>query len=657
MKWSNGTMAILACTSLAAHQVTAAEPGAFPNLASLADLSLEQLSNIEVTSVSKRPERLSQAPASIFVISSDDIRRSGARSLPEALRLAPNLHVARTSSSGHVVTARGFASSSANKLLVLIDGRSVYTPLFSGVFWDAQDVLLEDVERIEVISGPGGTLWGTNAVNGVINVITRPARDTQGTLLAAGTGNRETEGAIRHGGTMGSQGYYRAYGKYFDRDHTKADGSPRDDAWHKGQVGFRADWGGSSDRFSLLGDAYRGSVGQPEPGTITLDGVDMVLDTISISGANLTGRWDRRLDNGSTLMLQAYYDRTERTVPPTFAETIDIIDVQFLHNLPVMGMHSIAWGAEYRHAWDEVTNSRYIEFLPAKERLAWTSLFAQDEMLLRDGLRMILGARIEHNHYTGYEFLPNLRLAWHPASEHMLWTAASRAVRSPSRLDRDTYIPWSAILGAVPDSLPTYVLDGGAGVRSEIATVYELGYRGQLTSAASFSATLFRADYDHLRSQETHSSGTYLFYANEKEGRASGLEMWGSYQARSNWRLSAGLTILDMDLRRKPGSTDTADMTVLGNDPNYQWQLRSSLDITPRHEFDLMVRHVDDLPDPAVPSYTAVDARLGWRPGRDIELALTLENIFDSAHPEFAQQTVLGEYGRSAFLKLVWRPR
>lgn len=657
MKWINGTMAILACTSLAAHEAQISPASDFPDLASFADLTLEQLSNIEVTSVSKRPERLSEAPASIFVISNDDIRRSGARSLPEALRLAPNLHVARTSSSSHVVTARGFASSSANKLLVLIDGRSVYTPLFSGVFWDAQDVLLEDVERIEVISGPGGTLWGTNAVNGVINIITRSARDTQGTLLAAGAGNREAEGAIRHGGTMGSQGHYRAYGKYFDRDPTKAGGNPRDDAWHKGQVGFRADWGGKHDRFSVQGNAYRGSVGQPEPGTITLNGVDLALDTISISGVNLTGRWDRQLDDGSTLMLQAYYDRTERTVPPTFADTIDIVDVQFLHNLPVMGMHALAWGAELRHAWDEVTNSRYVEFLPAREQLTWASLFAQDEIQLRDNLRMILGARIEHNDYTGYEFLPNLRLAWHPAPEHMFWSAASRAVRSPSRLDRDTYVPWSAILDEVPAELPTYLLNGGAGVRSEIATVYELGYRGQLTPTASFSATLFRADYDHLRSQETHPSGTYLFYANEKEGRASGLEMWGSYQARANWRLSAGLTILDMDLRLKPGSTDTADMTALGNDPNYQWQLRSSLDITPRHEFDLMVRHVDDLADPVVTSYTAIDARLGWRAGRDIELSLTLENLFDSAHAEFGQQTVLGEYGRSAYLKLLWRPR
>jgi iron complex outermembrane receptor protein len=623
--------------------------------AELADLTLEQLSDIEVTSVSKRAERLTDAAASIFVITHDDIRSSGARSIPEALRLAPNLHVARASASGYMITARGFGSSGANKLLVLIDGRSVYTPLYSGVFWDAQDVMLEDIERIEVVSGPGGTLWGTNAVNGVINIITRSARDTQGGLVAAGAGNRRYDGALRHGGALGERGHYRVYGKYFDRDNTKADRSPRDDDWHKGQVGFRADWDAARDRFSVQGNAYRGSAGQPEPGTISLNGVDLALDNIDISGVNLNARWSRDLDDGSTLLMQAYYDRTERTVPPTFAETLDIVDAQFLHTLRPLGRHTPAWGAEYRHAWDDVTNSRYVEFLPARERLAWASLFAQDEIALRDDLRAIAGARIEHNDYTGYEFLPNLRFAWNAAADHMLWAAASRAVRSPSRLDRDTYVPWSALMDPVPAGLPTYVLDGGDGVRSEIANVYELGYRGQPTPALSWSATVFRADYDHLRTQETRPSGTSVFYANGAEGRSSGLEMWGGYQAARHWRLSGGVTFLDMDVKLKPGSNDENAARTLSNDPSHQWQLRSTFDITPRHEFDVMIRRVGELPEPEVPAYTAVDARLGWQASRDLELSLTLNNLFDSAHAEFPQRPVLGEYGRSAYLKLLWR--
>ncbi len=608
----------------------------------LADLSLEELLNIEITSVSKRPERLTDAAASVFVITHDDIRRAGVRSLPEALRLAPNLQVARASASAYAVSSRGFNSNARNKLLVLIDGRSVYSPLFSGVFWDVQDVMLEDIERIEVISGPGGTLWGTNAVNGVINVITRSAQLTQGGLLAIGAGNDESEGAIRYGGKLGARGHYRVYGKYFDIDRTHTTtGTPRDDAWHKGQIGFRTDWADGADTFSINGNAYRGAEGQPAPGTI-VTGAPFALGTIRLSGANLTGRWERRLEGDSTLALQAYYDRTERIVPPTFSETLDIVDVQFQHSLQPKGMHSVAWGAGYRYSFDRVTNSQYIAFLPARENQAWASLFVQDEMRLRDDLRLTLGARLERNDYTGVEFLPSARLAWKPAPDHLLWTAVSRAVRAPSRLDRDTFVPGS----------PPYLLAGGAAVRSEIATVYEVGYRGQPAPEFSYSVTAFYADYDHLRSQELDASGTFLFFGSEMEGAAHGVEMWGRYQASRTWRLSAGLTLLDMDLRRKPGSTDPFGPSVLGNDPEYQWNVRSSWDLSPRHELDIMVRRIGELPNPKTPAYTAVDARLGWRINRHAALSLALNNLFDSAHTEYSVLTVQGEFGRSVFLQL-----
>ncbi len=611
----------------------------------LADLSLEELLNIEITSVSKRPERLTDAAASVFVITHDDIRRSGARSLPEALRLAPNLQVARASASAYAISARGFNSSARNKLLVLIDGRSVYSPLFSGVFWDVQDVMLEDIERIEVISGPGGTLWGTNAVNGVINVITRPAKDTQGGLLAIGVGNHEAEGAARQGGSLGAKGHYRVYGKYFDIDHTRtATGAARDDAWHKGQIGFRTDWADGDDSFSIQGNAYRGAEGQPAPGTISTGAV-FTLGTIRISGTNLTARWECRLEGGSTFALQAYYDRTERVVPPTFSETLDIVDVQFQHTLRSRGRHSLTWGAGYRHSFDRVTNSQYVAFLPAEENQAWSSLFIQDEMRLRDDLRLTLGARLERNDYTGLEFLPSARLAWKPAPEHLLWTAASRAVRAPSRLDRDTFVP----------GVPPYLLAGGAPVRSEIATVLELGYRGQPAPQLSYSVTLFHADYDHLRSQELDAGGTFLFFGSKMEGRAYGAEMWGSYQASRIWRLSAGLTLLDMDLRRKPDSTDPFGPSVLGNDPEYQWNVRSSWDLTPRHELDVLVRRIGALPNPRTPAYTAVDARLGWRVNRHATLSLALRNLFDTAHTEYTQSTIQGEFGRSVFLQLQLR--
>ena len=620
---------------------------AVPSGTDLADLSLEELVNVQITSVSKRQERLTDAPASVFVITHNDIRRSGARSLPEALRLAPNLQVARVSASSYAISARGFNNNAGNKLLVLIDGRSVYSPLFSGVFWDVQDVMLEDVERIEVISGPGGTLWGTNAVNGVINVITRSAKDTQGALVAAGAGNRETSGAARHGGSFGADGHYRVYAKYFDRDHTsEIDGRARDDAWHKGQVGFRADWGRAGDQFSVHGNAYRGSEGQPAPGTL-VTGAVFELGRISVSGANLTARWDRRLESGSNLMLQAYYDRTERTVPPTFSETLNVVDLQLQHSMQPIGKHTLTWGAGYRYGMDRVTNSEYVAFLPAEVNQAWASLFGQDEIALSENVRLTLGARFERNDYTGNEFLPNARLAWKLAPDHLLWVAASRAIRAPSRLDRDTFVPGS----------PPYLLAGGAGVRSEIATVHEVGYRGRPLRRVSYSVTAFHADYDHLRSQEIDASGTFLFFGNEMEGTTLGVEMWATYQAAWNWRLSGGATLLDTDLRRKPGSTDPVGPRALGNDPSYQWLLRSALDLSPKHELDITVRRVGALPNPAVPAYTAVDARLGWRVSKNAELSLALQNLIGDAHPEFAQLNVQGEYGRSVFLELLWRPR
>ena len=609
-----------------------------------ADLTLEQLSNIEITSVSKRAESLTNAAASVFVITQNDIRSSGARSLPEVLRLAPNLQVARASSSGYAISARGFNNSAGNKLLVMIDGRSVYTPLFSGVFWDVQDVVLEDIARIEVISGPGGTSWGTNAVNGVINIITRSAEDTQGMLVAAGGGNSESEVALRYGGAAGPNGHYRVYGKYFDRDNTDTtDGLERDDAWHMSQAGFRADWNSSSDRVSVQGNAYRGTEGQPAPGTL-VTGAVFELGDISVRGSNLLARWERLLDNGSSFSLQAYYDRTERVVRPTFTETLDIADMQFQYALQPIGMHQLLWGAEYRHGWDDLANSPYVAFLPANADRSWASLYAQDEMTLAADWRLTAGARLEHNDYTGYEFLPNLRLGWNFASDQLLWAAASRAVRSPSRLDHDTFVPGS----------PPFVLAGGPAVRSEIATVYELGYRGQLQSRLSYSITGFYADYDHLRTQELQPSGTSLLFDNRAEGRAHGVEMWGTYQATRDWRLSGGLTLLDMDLHLKPGSTDPFGTEVLGNDPSYQWQLRSSLDLTSAHEFDVMLRRVGSLPAPDIPAYTAVDARLGWQMSRTAELSLTLQNLFDDGHPEFAHVTTLSDFERSAFLKLVW---
>jgi iron complex outermembrane receptor protein len=612
----------------------------------LIDLDLKELMNIEITSVSRRPERLSDAAASIFVVTGDDIRRSGATNLPEALRLAPTLQVVQVSASSYTVSARGFISSSANKLLVLIDGRVVYTPLFAGVFWDVQDVLLEDVERIEVISGPGGTLWGVNAVNGIINIITRSAKNTQGELLAAGGGNRERIGAVRYGDDAGANGDYRIYGKYVDRSRTEtANGTLKDDAVHKGQVGFRADWEHAADQFTLLGNAYKGSEGQPPPGTLST-GVKFTLGVIQVSGLNLTSQWKRTLGNGSTITVQGYFDKTERTVPPTFAENLNIADLQFLHSWRLGSKHSVAWGAEYRYSIDRVTNSTYVAFLPARLNQKWIALFAQDEIALRKDLRLSLGARSERNDYTGYEFLPNVRLAWNIAPDHLLWTAASRTVRAPSRFDHDVFVPGS----------PPFLLTGGSGVISEVANVYEVGYRGQPVSPITISATAFHSFYDHLRTQEIAPSRTSLFFANGMKGTTSGFEMWGSYQASPRWRLSAGFDGLTEHLELRPGSNDTATLAAQqGRDAKQSWRLRSSLDLPHQCEFDLTARRVSALASPAVPAYSAVDLRIGWKPHPGAEISITGRNLFGKGHGEFTDISTRTEIGQSVFIAYVSR--
>lgn len=605
-----------------------------PSLQDLVDLSLEQLAAIEVTSVSRRAQPLSEAAASIFVITADDIRRSGATSLPEALRLAPNLQVARNSASGYAISARGFNNAIGNKLLVLIDGRTVYTPLFSGVFWDAQDVMLEDVERIEVISGPGATLWGANAVNGVINVITRPAADTQGSLLALGGGNLERGGAARHGGKIGDQGHFRLYGRVFERDNTRrADGTPVRDAWDRAQTGFRADWGDARERFTLQGDAYHGDLEQSQP------------RNIRINGFNLLGRWNRQLRDGSGLRLQAYFDHTERDQPGTFREELDVVDIELQHALPATGAHRLMWGGGYRHARDRVDNSAALAFLPADRDLDWANLFLQDEIELRRDLTLTAGLKMEHNTYTGVEWLPGVRVAWRAAENRLLWGAISRAVRAPSRIDREFFIPGSA----------PFLLNGGPGFRSEISNVVEIGYRAQPSPAVSYSLTAFHHRHDRLRSIEPAPGGG-LVLDNRIDGTTSGAEAWGSYRVNASWRLMGGVMLLDQRLRRKPESGDVTGVSALGNDPHHQWLLRSTFDLTPRHEFDLLIRRVGALPEPRVPAYTAVDVRLGWRARRDLELSATLQNLLDESHPEFGAAATRSEYRRGMFLKLLWRP-
>lgn len=599
--------------------------------AELADLSLEQLANVTVTSASRREERVIEAPASIFVLTAEDIRRSGATTLPELLRLAPNLQVVRGDASQYTVTARGNISGTANKMLVLIDGRTVYTPLFAGVFWDAQNVLFEDLERIEVISGPGSTLWGTNAVNGVINVTTKPAARTQGALVAAGIGDQQRGASVRAGGVLSRDGHYRVYAKYFDRDENRlASGASARDAADRWQVGFRTDWERASRSLTVQGDVYGADVGN-------LGGVR------DLSGGNVLARWRRRDDAGSEVMLQAYFDRTEREHRGSFQEKRDTFDLEFNHMLRNFRGHELVWGAGYRGSRDATANTPTLGFMPASRTQTLGSVFAQDEIALGPKSRATLGVRAEHNNYTGLEWLPNLRFAHAFSPSHLAWAALTRTVRSPSRIDRDLVLP----------GMPPFTLVNNDTFKSEIANVAEVGYRAQLAPRVSASLTAFHHRFRDLRTQE--ALGPALVLANSGEGNLSGVEAWGDYAVGRTWRLVLGFVTLNESYRVKPGRVDVSRAT-LGNDPKRTASLRSLWNVTRNHELDVMVRHVGDLPNPFVPAYTVVDARAGWRFARDLELSLVVGNAFDRRHAETGAPAVRAEFGRNVFLKLTWKP-
>src|SRR5881397_2373253 len=505
----------------------------------LKKLSIEQLMNLQVTSVSKRPERLSQTASAIQVITQEDIRRSGAASLAEALRLAANLQVAQIDSRQWAISARGFNGTTANKLLVLIDGRTVYTPLFSGVFWDVQEVPLADIDRIEVISGPGATLWGSNAVNGVINVITKDAKDTQGLLLTGGGGTEQHGfGTVRYGAALGSSVRARIYGRGFDRDATALpSGQGAADDWHLGQGGFRADWDASSaSRVTLQGDLYDGRIGQPSP----------VADIV-VSGGNVMGKWSHTISEKSSLAGQLYYDRTHRDIPGVFGEDLDTYDVELQHSARLGAQHDVVWGLGYRLINDRVANSSLLAFLPAHVARQWFTGFVQDEIaLVPDRLHAALGTKIEHNDYTGFEIQPSGRVSWTVSPSGTLWAAVSRALRTPSRIDRELFAPGQ----------PPYFLAGGPDFDSEEELAYELGYRHQRGGLA-LSASTFYNHYHGLRSieQVNPPNPARIVIANKQDGESYGAELAAEYWITKAWRLQSGYTELRIHVWANPGST------------------------------------------------------------------------------------------------------
>ena len=615
-----------------------------PTVAGPADykkLSLQELMDIEVTSVSRRPEKLSGTASAIQVITGEDIRRSGASSLPEALRLASNLQVAQVDSQTWGISARGFNGNSgtANKLLVLIDGRTVYTPISSGVFWDVQDTLLEDVDRIEVISGPGATQWGANAVNGVINITTKRARDTQG-LLVLGGGGTELRGftGIRYGGELATNLHYRVHGKFFDRDSTVLpSGADATNEWHMGQGGFRLDWDASeANLLTLQGDIYDGRAAQP--GT---------NGDITLGGGNVIGRWSHTISEESDFKLQLYYDRTQRDVPGTFADDVDTFDMDFQHRFPLAERHDIVWGLGYRLIKDDVGNTPALAFLPPRVSREWFTGFVQDEIALaKDRLHLTLGTKFEHNDYTDFEYQPSARLAWKVTERQTVWGAVSRAVRTPSRVDRELFVPGS----------PPFILQGGTNFVSEKLLAYELGYRVQPHARLSFAVAGFYHDYDDIRSLEQVNppSAFPLVIANGQKGEAYGAELTAEYRVTDWWRLRAGYTELRVDIRPKPGSTDTSQGSTASHDPEHHFTLRSSLDLPGRVELDALFRYVSRIENQDLPAYGELDLRLAWRPTDRLEFSIVGQNLLHEQHAEFGTPTSRQEIERSVYGKVAW---
>lgn len=657
--------AALHCLSVAA---------AMPTGAALEELSLEQLSAIEITSVSKQSEKLLDAAASVFVISADDIHRSGVTSIPEALRLAPGVEVARINAHQWAISIRGFNSDISNKLLVLIDGRSVYSPLYAGVFWDVQDTLLADIDRIEVISGPGGTLWGANAVNGVINIITRPAADTQGGLLEIGGGNEERKFAgLRYGGQLGNAAA-RAYIKQFARDASQQiDGDSGNDDWRMAQGGFRLDWQPVAvDRFTLQGDLYRGS----EDGMFlddftlgTLPGASFE-DEVDLEGANLLGRWSRQLDATSDFALQVYYDYTLRDIPGNYEEKRDTADFDFQHHFTLGKRHDVLWGFGYRRTWDRIGNTMFATFLPDSRSDETYSAFVQDKIdLWRKRVFLTLGSKFEHNDYSGFEYQPNARLSWQISERQTAWTAISRAVRIPARLDTDLQL--TVPLGAIPlpttppASLPLYVtVQGNRHIDTEELIAYEAGYRAQLTSAASIDVSTFYNDYDRIQTAETGAPIVVLtppIYAvlpntleNGIEGKAYGGTLMLNWRPLPNWRLRFQYALFDMHLENKSGSVDVDSRNEEDNSPHHQYGVYSFLDLPYRLSLYTGIRHVDGLKNLDSPGYTAVDVSLIWNALSRLQLSITAQGLTDPEHIEFGPASAQ-EIERSILGKIQWR--
>jgi iron complex outermembrane receptor protein len=634
-----------------------------------ADLSIEELMNESITSVSKKEQRIGNAPAAVYVLTGDEILRAGHTSIPEALRMVPGLSVARLGSHTWVIAARGFAGQYAGKLLVLIDGRSVYDPFFSGVSWDLQDVPLEDLDRIEVIRGPGATLWGSNAVNGVINIITKNASDTQGGLAVGGGGPQERAGTIRYGGNTGNA-QYRTYFKYNENDaFVFPDGTSAQDEWHMWRAGFRTDWQPTeANGFTLQGDLYDGREGNINTlPSLTPPYGRTFLSADRVSGGNVLGRWTHTSGEHSIWSVQ--FDATRTEAPdPIFGVDRSTFNLEFQHQLDLGSRQTVVYGAGYRFMQATYVNSFLVNDLSTSDADAVYNVFLQDEIaLVKHRLALSLGAKIERTEFSSYELQPSARLLWTPDHDNSVWASVSRAVRTPNPQETETRINSVVLAGqGSPAMLPTLVsILPNPNLTSEKLLSYELGYRVQPHKNVYLDIAGFVDVYDGIIynqpsgvSLETSPPPAHLTvasqYLNDSRRETHGIEIAPTWQVTEWWKLAGGYTWLQMNL-----STDLTRQQSepqAGDSPRHQWNLRSSVQWPRAMTFDTAIYHVDALPAEGTPSYLRLDARLGWRVTDDLSMSLTGTNLLQDRHREFLSYAPAPEeIRRTLYAKLTWR--
>ncbi|HEX4273836.1 MAG TPA: TonB-dependent receptor [Bryobacteraceae bacterium] len=666
-------LAVAGASALLTQSVALADPA--PQTSNLAEVSLEDLMNLQVTSVSKKEQSLSKAGSSIYVITQEDIRHSGATNVPDLLRMVPGVDVARINANTWAISIRGFNYRYSSKVLVMVDGRTVYTPGFSGVYWDQQSMPLENIDRIEVIRGPGGTVWGANAMNGVINILTKSAAETRGSMISMeGASQGVGSGLAQYGGTAGAKGYYRVYGRYsMNGDSPSMPGNPASDEAHDSQGGFRSDWNLSpGDKLTVQGDIL-GASEQQTISTLFLNRLPTLYtlnDAVRVGSGNLLGRWSHVFANGSEATVQMYYDRYRR-----FDQALNVVntgDVDFQYHFHAGARNDIVAGLGYRISDQVDTDGYEITFANGQRRDNLFTGFVQDQIKLSENVALTVGVKLEHNAYSGYEYEPGTQVVWSPGSRQTMWVSASRAIQQPSWLTAESQLDIAAV--PVP-GLPFGLVHLGGNPTFSAPTLYdyEVGYRSEISKRVTVDATVFIGDYDHLQTSEpeapyftTAPVPPHLVipsvYENLGMALNYGVEFSAHWDVTRWWRISPGYSFLEMNVSETSSSRDTGFPATPGDSPKHQAQVRSNIKLPRGVEWDTSVFYVGTLAGGStasgvVPAWTRVDTRFGWRVNDKTEISLTGQNLLTPRHIEFLDglQVIPMETARAVVARVTWR--